>query len=370
MVDEQELHHGLPRLGHLGRARDDLHALLDRRGAARHQLRPPFQLAEADAADPHHRQARGDSRSAGRTRRRAWPPRSGWCPSRPTSSRPSIFDLHGRHAIPSSAASRRPAGSASRECAGGIRPGTSWRSRAPARPPRPPGRRSCSPRSGPSTIERMDPRSFSSPRPSSIFQSSRCSQPVPSRQGVHCPHDSCAKNRAVIQAARTMQVVSSMTIGVPVPKSEPARVRESKSIGMSISSPRSTGAGGAARDHALHRAPAGDPLAVFVDQLAKGDAHGQLEDARLHDVPAQAVELGAAVPLGADAFEPLPAPCFDDVGHAGQGLDVVHDRGTAEEPDHGRERRLEARPAALALERLDEPRLFPADVGARARRTS
>ena len=47
-------------------------------------------------------------------------------------------------------------------------------------------------------------------------------------------------------------------------------------------------------------------------------------------------------------------------------LDVVDDRRLAEQPDLDRERRLVARLAALALDRLEERRLLAADVGAGA----
>ena len=56
-MDEQELHHGAPRVAHLGRAGDDVHPLLDRRGAARDELGAALDLAEADAADADDRQA-------------------------------------------------------------------------------------------------------------------------------------------------------------------------------------------------------------------------------------------------------------------------------------------------------------------------
>ena len=48
------------------------------------------------------------------------------------------------------------------------------------------------------------------------------SQVVPSRHGVHCPHDSCAKNLTTLSAAWTMQVWSSMTITAPEPSIDPA----------------------------------------------------------------------------------------------------------------------------------------------------
>src|SRR5439155_11079939 len=78
-----------------------------------------------------------------------------------------------------------------------------------------------------------------------------------------------------------------------------------------------------------------------------------------------AEELRAGTLLGADRAEPVGAP-EHDVRHAGEGLDVVDDGGTAEQAVRGGKGRLDARVAALALERLDEPGLLAADVGARA----
>src|SRR5439155_318446 len=124
-------------------------------------------------------------------------------------------------------------------------------------------------------------------------------------------------------------------------------------------------AGRAAGDDPLHRPAPRDAPTVLVDQLAQGNPHRQLVDTGIVDMAAQAVELGAAVPLGADRAEPLPA-ALHDVRHARQGLHVVHDGRAAEEPYDRREGRLETRPPALSLERFDEPGLFTADVGARA----
>ncbi len=50
----------------------------------------------------------------------------------------------------------------------------------------------------------------------------RSSQFVPSRHGVHLPHDSRAKNRTTRRQAFTASVVSSMTTMAPEPSIEPA----------------------------------------------------------------------------------------------------------------------------------------------------
>src|SRR5207249_9836006 len=76
-------------------------------------------------------------------------------------------------------------------------------------------------------------------------------------------------------------------------------------------------------------------------------------------------ELGAGTLLGADRPEPVGAS-LHDVRHAGERLDVVDDRRAAEQAVRGGKGRLDARVAALALERFDEPGLLAADVGARS----
>ncbi len=60
------------------------------------------------------------------------------------------------------------------------------------------------------------------------------------------------------------------------------------------------------------------------------------------------------------------APLIDDVRGVHQRLDVVDQRRAAVEALDGRERRLQARVAALALERVEQRRLLAADVGAGA----
>jgi hypothetical protein len=56
----------------------------------------------------------------------------------------------------------------------------------------------------------------------------------------------------------------------------------------------------------------------------------------------------------------------DDPRHGGEGLGVVDRRRLAVQAEAGRERRLEARLALLALQALQQRRLFAADVGAEA----
>src|SRR5206468_11226098 len=73
------------------------------------------------------------------------------------------------------------------------------------------------------------------------------------------------------------------------------------------------------------------------------------------------IHARAALGLGAEPREPRGA-AVDDVGHVANRLDVVHDRRLAECALDGRERRLELRPALLALERRDQACFFTTDV--------
>src|ERR1035438_768815 len=63
-------------------------------------------------------------------------------------------------------------------------------------------------------------RSSSRPAPFSIRYMMRSSHPDPSRQGVHCPHDSREKNLVIRHAARTTQVEESMITTEPEPSME------------------------------------------------------------------------------------------------------------------------------------------------------
>src|SRR5579875_2556597 len=101
--------------------------------------------------------------------------------------------------------------------------------------------------------------------------------------------------------------------------------------------------------------------AMFVYQLAQGDAEGQFHATRLIDVAADAIKFR---PIAADVarvlwvrrhayrFEPIGATIYD-VRDACYRLDIVHDRWFAEGPFHSRKRRLDARPTALAFQTFD-----------------
>src|SRR5438067_11930856 len=70
-------------------------------------------------------------------------------------------------------------------------------------------------------------RSAGAPRPASIRDRLLNSHDVPSRHGVHLPHDSWRKNSSISAAARTMHVSSSSTISDAEPSIEPAACTES-----------------------------------------------------------------------------------------------------------------------------------------------
>ena len=124
-----------------------------------------------------------------------------------------------RHGPASGAAGPVGTGSGPRGCGPGTRPGTSGARPPPRAASTVRARRSSSGPGGQVTPGEMlshtsmsRSRSDSRPWPSSMRSRIFSSQPLPSRQGVHWPHDSRWKNRTMRQAARTVQVVWSMAI--------------------------------------------------------------------------------------------------------------------------------------------------------------
>ena len=118
-------------------------------------------------------------------------------------------------------------------------------------------------------------------------------------------------------------------------------------------------------DDRLQLASARDPAADVVDQLAQRRPVRELVVASLHDVAAERDHARAGRVLDADLRVLVPA----ELEHLRDGrdrLDVVDQRRGRVEPRDRRERRLRARLAALALERLEQRGLLAADVGAGA----
>src|SRR5437763_3638064 len=87
-------------------------------------------------------------------------------------------------------------------------------------------------------------RSSSRPCPASIRRTVFASQGVPSRQGIHFPHDSCAKNSLMLSWALRMQTSSGIMMKLADPKDEPASRYPSYESEMSMfaSVPGSMGA--------------------------------------------------------------------------------------------------------------------------------
>ena len=129
------------------------------------------------------------------------------------------------------------------------------------------------------------------------------------------------------------------------------------------------------REQHHHRGPAGlerlqlavlpHAAPVFLDQLADRRAVFHFIVARPVDVPAHAPQPCPGSGWRTDRLEPVGA-VEHDMREVADGLDVVdHGRLTVEALDR-RERRLEARLAAVALKRGQHGRLFAANVGAGA----
>ena len=106
-------------------------------------------------------------------------------------------------------------------------------------------------------------------------------QPVPSRHGVHWPHDSWAKNRQMLYSTSTMLVCSSKTVtaaGAQAQAADLARAVEiERRVELGLGHEAHADAAG---DAALGLAALPDAAAVLVDQLADGDAQRQLDAAR------------------------------------------------------------------------------------------
>ncbi len=148
----------------------------------------------------------------------------------------------------------------------------------------------------------------------------------------------------------------------------PASRAPSKVSGMSSWSGRDERAGRAAEQHRLRASAARYP-AGQLEQLAERRAELELVEAR----PARRGprrRRASDRSIAACRCGVRRAALEDDGGHVDERLDVVDDRRLAEQADLDRERRLVARLAAVALDRLEERRLLAADIGAGAARSS
>ena len=122
---------------------------------------------------------------------------------------------------------------------------------------------------------------------------------------------------------------------------------------------------GAARKPRLDLAAVGRAAREALDDLAGRDPELDLVVAGALDAARDRDDLRPGRLLGPEVLEPLGA-VVDDVGDVGEGLDVVDQRRAAVEALDRGERGLQARVAALALERVEQRRLLAADVGAGA----
>ncbi len=118
----------------------------------------------------------------------------------------------------------------------------------------------------------------------------------------------------------------------------------------------------AARNDRLQLPPTRDAAAEVVDQLAQRRAERHLVVAAPDDVSREGEDARAGGVRNAE-LRVLGTAQLDDLRDGRDRLDVVDQRRRRIEPLHGRERRLRARLAALALERLEQPGLLTADVG-------
>src|SRR5882672_4624577 len=105
--------------------------------------------------------------------------------------------------------------------------------------------------------------------------------------------------------------------------------------------------------------------AVFGDELPHGDAGRREVDAGFRDAPGNGERAQSLAPVPALAGKPAGA-ALQNVADPVQRLHVVLERWATEQPDLCHIGRTEPGHAALALDRLDHRRLFPADVCASA----
>ena len=122
----------------------------------------------------------------------------------------------------------------------------------------------------------------------------------------------------------------------------------------------------AAGDHTLQLVAVAHAAGHF-QQLGERRAEADFIVARLVDVTGHREHLGAAIVRLAQAHEPFRS-IADDRRHRGIGFGVVDRGGLAVQAEIGRERRLVARLALLAFQRLHQRGFFAADIGAGAER--
>ncbi|EJK89854.1 hypothetical protein UUU_29730 [Klebsiella pneumoniae subsp. pneumoniae DSM 30104 = JCM 1662 = NBRC 14940] len=100
---------------------------------------------------------------------------------------------------------------------------------------------------------------------------------------------------------------------------------------------------------------------VIFEDLAGSGAERQLPDARILHPAGEAHQLGASIFAGGNVLVPLDA-VGEDRWHVAQGFYVVDAGRLAPDAGARRERRLGSRVGAAAFQRVDQRRLFAADI--------
>ena len=201
-------------------------------------------------------------------------------------------------------------------------------------------------------------------RPARSRSSSSRWRTVPTRQGTHWPHDSSRKNSAMRASAspRSARLVEHHDDAGA--ERGAGRAASSKVSGRS-SGPGRRSAGGAAEQHGLQR-----PSARHAAGERRAARAASRRTAPRRARAARRAPTGRTAACPVEPAVPVRGPRLaaleQDVEHVDQGLDVVDHGRLAEEADLRRERRLRARLAALAFDRVEERRLLAADVGAGA----
>src|SRR5262249_44989724 len=108
-----------------------------------------------------------------------------------------------------------------------------------------------------------------------------------------------------------------------------------------------------------------DAAGFFVDQFRVSGPHGNLKDAGLLDISADADEFHTDRAVLTLSFEPVGAASKNRRGER-EGLDVVDDCGLVPEAVCSGKRWLVSRFGALAFDRFQQSAFFSADVAAGA----
>ncbi len=200
-----------------------------------------------------------------------------------------------------------------------------------------------------------------------------CVQPVristifcePMRQGTHLPQDSLRKNFTAFSAMSSMQRPSAHTTIAPEPSMEPMAASDLKSSRTSTFEAGKYPDDGPGWRERLQLFSARDPARQVENHFRHRQAHGDLENAGLAHVAADADEFQSGRPAHALRLVPVDA-AHQNLRHVGERLDVVQRRWLVEDALRYRKRRFVARFGALAFDGFDQRALFAADVSAGA----